>query len=75
MIKVKVAPPKCLFHIATQTKNWYTLIEQPSHLALLNIGIYYTLFMFTWALVVATSKAFVVKSKYNYFNLLIGNVQ
>ena len=27
----RVAPPKCLFYAATQTKNRYTLIEQSVH--------------------------------------------
>ena len=40
MVKGRVAPPKRLFHVATQTKNRYTLIEQPAHLILLKIGIY-----------------------------------
>ena len=41
MVKGRVAPPKCLFHVATQTgKDSYTLIEQPVHLVLLKIGIY-----------------------------------
>ena len=36
----RVAPPKALFHVATQTeKDRYTLIEQSAHLVLLNIGI------------------------------------
>ena len=33
MVKGRVAPPKCLFHVATQTeKDRYTLIEQSAHL-------------------------------------------
>ena len=41
MVKGRVAPPKCLFHNATQTEYWYTLIEQSvAHLVLLKIGIY-----------------------------------
>ena len=33
MIKGRVAPPKCLFHVATQIeKSIYTLIEQSAHL-------------------------------------------
>ena len=33
-----VAPPKCLFHIATQVKkDQYTLIKQSAHLILLYI--------------------------------------
>ena len=40
MAKGKVAPPKCLFHIATQTeKDQYTLIEQSAHLVLLKTNI------------------------------------
>ena len=42
MVKSRVAPPKYLFHVATQTeKDGYTLIEQSAHLVLLKIGIYY----------------------------------
>ena len=41
MVKCKVAPPKCLLHVATQIeKDRYTLIEQSAHLVLLKIGIY-----------------------------------
>ena len=41
MVKGRVAPPKCLFHVPTQTKkDRYTLIEQSAHLVLLKIGIY-----------------------------------
>ena len=41
MVKGRVAPPKCLFHVATQIeKDQYTLIEQSAHLVLLKIGIY-----------------------------------
>ena len=41
MIKGKVAPPKCLFCVATQTeKDQYTLVEQSAYLVLLKIGIY-----------------------------------
>ena len=41
MIKSRVAPPKCLIHIAINTeKEQYTLIEQSAHLVLLKIGIY-----------------------------------
>ena len=37
MIKGKVAPPKWLFHVATQIEKYrYTLIEQSAHLLLLN---------------------------------------
>ena len=46
MVKGKVAPPKCLFHVVTQIeKDRYTLIEQSGHLALLKIGIYYSIFV------------------------------
>ena len=32
MVTGRVAPPKCLFHVATQTENdQYTLIKQPAH--------------------------------------------
>ena len=32
MVKGRVTPPKCLFHVATQTeKDQCTLIEQPAH--------------------------------------------
>ena len=35
MVKGRVAPPKCLFHVATQAeKDRYTLIEQSAHLVL-----------------------------------------
>ena len=35
MVKGRVAPPKCLFHVVTQTENdQYTLIEQSAHLVL-----------------------------------------
>ena len=35
MVKGRVAPPKCLFHVATQIeKDRYTLIEQSVHLVL-----------------------------------------
>ena len=41
MVKGRVAPPKCLFYVATQTvKDQYTPIEQSVHLVLLKIGIY-----------------------------------
>ena len=43
MVKGRVATPKCLFHIATQSeKDQYTLIEQSAHLvqSLVKIGIY-----------------------------------
>ena len=41
MVKGRLAPPKCLFHVATQIeKGRYTLIEQSAHLVLLKIGIY-----------------------------------
>ena len=41
MVKGRVAPPKCLFHVANQIeKDRYTLIEQSAHLILLKIGIY-----------------------------------
>ena len=41
MIKGRIVPPKCLFHIATQIeKDRYTLKEQSAHLVLLKIGIY-----------------------------------
>ena len=37
----RVAPPKCLFHVATQIeKDRYTLLEQSANLVLLTIGIY-----------------------------------
>ena len=42
MVKGKVAYPKYLFHIATQTENRYTLIERSAHLALLKNGINFT---------------------------------
>ena len=39
MVKGRVAPPKCLLHVATQTKiDWCTLIEQSAHLVLLKFG-------------------------------------
>ena len=38
MVKGRVAPPKCLFHIATCTKNRYTLIEQSTHLVMLKLA-------------------------------------
>ena len=34
MVKGKVAPPRCLFHVATQIEDQYTLIEQSAHLML-----------------------------------------
>ena len=35
MVKGRVTPPKCLFHVATQIeKDQYTLIEQPALLIL-----------------------------------------
>ena len=41
MIKSRVAPPKCLIHIATKIeKEQYTLIEQSAHLVLLKFDIY-----------------------------------
>ena len=41
MIKGGVAPPKCLFHVATPTeKDQYTLIVQSPYLDLLQIDIY-----------------------------------
>ena len=41
MIKGRVVPPKCLFHVVTQTeKDQYTLTEQSAHLLLLKIGTY-----------------------------------
>ena len=41
MVKGRVAPPKCLYHVATQTeKDRYTLTEQSALLVLLKIGIY-----------------------------------
>ena len=41
MVKGRVAPPKCLFRVATQIeKDRYTLIEQSTQLVLLKIGIY-----------------------------------
>ena len=41
MVKGRVTPPTCLFHVATQIeKDRYTLTEQSAHLALLKIGIY-----------------------------------
>ena len=33
IVKDKVSPPKCLFHVATLTKKIYTLIEQSAHLS------------------------------------------
>ena len=37
MVKARVVPPKCLFHVATHTEqDQYTLIEQLTHLNLLN---------------------------------------
>ena len=40
MVKGGVAPPKCLFHVPTQTeKDQYTLIDQSAHLVLLTISI------------------------------------
>ena len=39
MVKCKVAPPKCLFHVATQIeKDWYILLEQSAHLVLLKLA-------------------------------------
>ena len=39
MTKCKVAPPKYLFHVATQIeKDLYTLIEQSEHLVLLKLA-------------------------------------
>ena len=41
MVKARVAPPKWLFHVATQIEEGrYTLIEQSAHLILLKIAIY-----------------------------------
>ena len=41
MVKGRVAPPKCLFYVATQIeKDKYTLIEQLAHMTLLKTGIY-----------------------------------
>ena len=40
MINGWVAPPKCLFHVATQIEDQYTLIEQPAYLFLLKICTY-----------------------------------
>ena len=41
MVKGRVAPPKCLFRVATQTKkDQYTLTEQSAHLVLLTFGIH-----------------------------------
>ena len=38
MAKGRVAPPKCLSHVATRIeKDRYTLIEQSAHLALLKL--------------------------------------
>ena len=40
-MKERVAPPKCLFHVATETeKDQYTLTEQSVHLVLLKICTY-----------------------------------
>ena len=40
-VKGRVSPPKCLFHVATQTeKDRYTLIEESAHLVLIKIDIY-----------------------------------
>ena len=40
-VKGRVAPPKYLFYVATQSeKDRYTLIDQSAHLVLLKIGIY-----------------------------------
>ena len=38
MVKGKVAPPRCLFHVATQIEDQYTLIEQSAHLILLKLA-------------------------------------
>ena len=39
MAKGRIAPPKCLSHVATQIeKDQYTLIEQSPHLALLKLA-------------------------------------
>ena len=35
MVKGRVAPQKCSFHVATQTENQYTLIDQLTHMVLL----------------------------------------
>ena len=36
MVKGRVAPPKCLFHVGAQIeKDRYTLIEKSAHLVLL----------------------------------------
>ena len=41
IVKGIVAPPKCLYHVATHIeKDQYTLIEQSAYLILLKIGIY-----------------------------------
>ena len=37
MVKGRVAPQKYLFHVATQTENQYTLIDQSTHMVLLKI--------------------------------------
>ena len=38
MVKGRVAPPQCLFDIATQANGRYTLIEQSAHLILLQFA-------------------------------------
>ena len=41
MLKGRVAPPKCLFHVVNQTeKGQYTLTQRSAHLILLKIGTY-----------------------------------
>ena len=35
MTKGRLAPPRCLFYVATQIENQHTLIEQSAYLALL----------------------------------------
>ena len=40
MVKDKVAPPKCLFHVTIHTeKDQYTLIKQSANLTCQNFGI------------------------------------
>ena len=48
MVKDKVAPPKCLFHVATHNeKDHCTSIEQSAHLNFLKIVIHYTAIIIT----------------------------
>ena len=39
IVKGRVAPPKCLFHVIWTEKDKYTLIEQSAHLVLLKLAL------------------------------------